>query len=296
MRSCTLSRPTQEYLCPDSHKKCVNVQYPVSPVQWDGGVVLSQALTSTDWLTRHREGSAPWPSGSLLPHCLELGAGTGAVGLSLAACHMVASCTITDIPDMLPHLELNVRKNSRSILSGPFRSPSTSSRGAGASQTHPRFKPMNSDMGRPLPLQQKPSPLQQNQQNHAPASSGLHQQPLEQQRSASERPPGQPRFEVARPPLVIVRSLRWGPPGEDIDALCEERLGKEEEVRQRQQRAVAASSESPPATQSPSQPLQSHPGPPWDLIVGSGGWRRLHCLWQRPYLTFFFSSSAPMQT
>lgn len=38
---------------------------------WDGGVVLSQALTCTDWLQRHR-GGQPWPSGDARPHCLEV--------------------------------------------------------------------------------------------------------------------------------------------------------------------------------------------------------------------------------
>ena len=64
---------------------------------------LSHFLTSTDALERHRRG-APWPSGSHLPNVLELGAGTGAVSLSLLATRRAASATITDLPDLLPHL------------------------------------------------------------------------------------------------------------------------------------------------------------------------------------------------
>lgn len=61
-------------------------------------------------------GSSPlpvaWPSGRLLPSCIELGAGTGAVSLSLLACQCVGSATITDIPDLLPHLRFNVDRNA----------------------------------------------------------------------------------------------------------------------------------------------------------------------------------------
>ncbi|KAG1673976.1 hypothetical protein FOA52_015732 [Chlamydomonas sp. UWO 241] len=86
---------------------------------WDGGVILSHVLTSSDMLSRHMSG-AQWPSRCGRPHCVELGAGTGAVGLSLAACHMVASSTITDIPSMLPHIEANVKRNSDAIRTGPW--------------------------------------------------------------------------------------------------------------------------------------------------------------------------------
>eukprot|EP00798_Chlamydomonas_sp_ICE-L_P022367 gene22367-29469_t len=44
-----------------------------------------------------------------------LGAGTGAVALSLLACRRAKRAAITDIPDMLPHLRLNVDRN-RAVL------------------------------------------------------------------------------------------------------------------------------------------------------------------------------------
>lgn len=44
--------------------------------------------------------------------CLELGAGTGAVSLSLLAAGAVNYALLTDIPDMLPHLQSNVQHNS----------------------------------------------------------------------------------------------------------------------------------------------------------------------------------------
>ena len=50
-----------------------------------------------------------------LPVCLELGAGTGAVSLSLLAAAAVRSALITDIPDMLPHLQQNVAQNSSTL-------------------------------------------------------------------------------------------------------------------------------------------------------------------------------------
>lgn len=44
--------------------------------------------------------------------CLELGAGTGAVSLSVLAAGVVDYAVLTDIPDMLPHLQSNVEHNS----------------------------------------------------------------------------------------------------------------------------------------------------------------------------------------
>lgn len=73
---------------------------------WDGAVVLSQYLTTTDVLRRRS-----YPSGCELPNCLELGAGTGAVSLSLLACGCLSSATVTDIPDVLPFLTHNISLN-----------------------------------------------------------------------------------------------------------------------------------------------------------------------------------------
>lgn len=74
---------------------------------WDGAVVLSQHLTSSGCLSMLQSGSKPVS--------LELGAGTGAVSLSLLAAGVVQRAIVTDIPDMVPHLQANVHHNSRVV-------------------------------------------------------------------------------------------------------------------------------------------------------------------------------------
>lgn len=78
------------------------------------------ALQQQDW---QLQGACPsltppsdpaQPAGAQLPGltCLELGAGTGAVSLCLLAAGVVDCTLLTDIPDMLPHLQSNVEHNS----------------------------------------------------------------------------------------------------------------------------------------------------------------------------------------
>ncbi|GIL82692.1 hypothetical protein Vretimale_8262 [Volvox reticuliferus] len=84
---------------------------------WDGAVVLSHYLTETAILVR--PSNLPYAhSGGSLPTVLELGAGTGAVSLALAASRSAASVTATDLPDLLPHLRLNVGRNSSLLPPG----------------------------------------------------------------------------------------------------------------------------------------------------------------------------------
>lgn len=45
-------------------------------------------------------------------------AGTGAVSLALAACRAATSVTATDLADLIPHLHLNVRRNSAVLPPG----------------------------------------------------------------------------------------------------------------------------------------------------------------------------------
>eukprot|EP00877_Chromochloris_zofingiensis_P003769 jgi/Chrzof1/13393/Cz07g31110.t1 len=80
---------------------------------WDGAIVLAQYLTSSTALQQHT-----YPSGKQKPVCLELGSGTGAVSLCLLAAGVVECAIITDIPDMLPHLALNVERNKQLIQPG----------------------------------------------------------------------------------------------------------------------------------------------------------------------------------
>jgi predicted nicotinamide N-methyase len=77
---------------------------------WDSAVVLSQYLTSTGALAGHA-----YPSGSANPVALELGAGTGAVSLSLLACGCVEHVTATDIPSVLPFIAHNARRNAGAL-------------------------------------------------------------------------------------------------------------------------------------------------------------------------------------
>ncbi|GLC45283.1 hypothetical protein PLESTB_000716800 [Pleodorina starrii] len=84
---------------------------------WDGAVVLSHYLTETSVLVRPAD--LPYAySGGRLPNVLELGAGTGAVSLALAASRAAASVTITDLADLLPHLRLNVARNAALLQPG----------------------------------------------------------------------------------------------------------------------------------------------------------------------------------
>ncbi|GAX80365.1 hypothetical protein CEUSTIGMA_g7804.t1 [Chlamydomonas eustigma] len=213
---------------------------------WDGGVVLSQALTSTGWLTEHRRGR-PWPSGSMRPHCLELGAGTGAVALSLAACHLASSVTITDIQDMIPHMEMNVRRNLEAIRAGPI-----TARSARSPRAFTSAAPGITPPGTPAE-DMKPSasaqPIDDNTTDGRACTNML----------------GPVIAKVPQIPQVYVRSLKWGPPGHDLAALKEEAEKKKSITsrmsQQHQQKYIISSSHNV---------IQNEvPGLPYDVIVGS---------------------------
>lgn len=75
-------------------------------VVWDAALVLLKYLEMTDL----------WFQGNHLlegANVLELGSGTGAVGLTAAA--FGASVVLTDLEELLPLLELNVEKNKKSL-------------------------------------------------------------------------------------------------------------------------------------------------------------------------------------
>ena len=84
-RMCAVPQHPVPYACGSPH--------PTVCVQYLNTLYLMQYLTSSGVL-RDRS----FPSGSQLPHCLELGAGTGAISLSLLACRLCSSATITDLP------------------------------------------------------------------------------------------------------------------------------------------------------------------------------------------------------
>ncbi|MEW5318790.1 MAG: hypothetical protein WDW38_009978 [Sanguina aurantia] len=83
---------------------------------WDGAVVLAQYLTSTDELL-----GKTWRHKASRPTCIELGAGCAAVSLSLAACRRVSAVTITDLPDMVPHLQHNLQRNADLLEDVPIK-------------------------------------------------------------------------------------------------------------------------------------------------------------------------------
>jgi hypothetical protein len=86
---------------------------------WDGAVVLSHLLADTALLEEHRSAWDAAPATmepSPVPvRCLELGAGTGLVSISLLATGRVAHATVTDLPDLLPHLRSNLQRNAAAL-------------------------------------------------------------------------------------------------------------------------------------------------------------------------------------
>ncbi len=74
---------------------------------------MPQYLTATSVLQQRT-----WPCRRQRPIACELGAGTGAVSLSLLASGVVEAAVITDIQDMLPHLRANVARNAAAVDAG----------------------------------------------------------------------------------------------------------------------------------------------------------------------------------
>ncbi|KAL7873194.1 hypothetical protein AOLI_G00122650 [Acnodon oligacanthus] len=79
----------------------------VGCVVWDAAIVLSKYL-ETEQFCR----SQTWSSKKIV----ELGAGTGVVGIMAAS--LGANVTVTDLEDLLPLLELNIRENQTLISTG----------------------------------------------------------------------------------------------------------------------------------------------------------------------------------
>ncbi|XP_036449974.1 protein-lysine methyltransferase METTL21D isoform X2 [Colossoma macropomum] len=79
----------------------------VGCVVWDAAIVLSKYLETEQFCS-----SQTWSSKKVV----ELGAGTGVVGIMAAS--LGANVTVTDLEDLLPLLELNIRENQSLISTG----------------------------------------------------------------------------------------------------------------------------------------------------------------------------------
>ncbi|XP_062605453.1 protein N-lysine methyltransferase METTL21D-like [Saccostrea cucullata] len=86
----------------------------VGCVVWDAALVLSKYMETPDF-----------KNGELLQgkKILELGAGTGCVGL--IAAHLGAEVTITDLPEFVPLIEMNIEKNKSAIKGSARAQPLT---------------------------------------------------------------------------------------------------------------------------------------------------------------------------
>lgn len=90
---------------------------------WDGALLLGRAIASLPPVAlRHSRaaGGTCREAETWRPKALEIGAGTGALGLSVAACGAVASMLLTDMAAVLPLTQANLTKN-RSVLAVPAR-------------------------------------------------------------------------------------------------------------------------------------------------------------------------------
>lgn len=90
-----------------------------------GGKVWDASLALIRWLAQDDDGLAGegtrfqhWVDGK---HVLELGSGTGILGLALAASSSLLSMTMTDLPEVVPLLELNVALNR--VMGGSCAAP-----------------------------------------------------------------------------------------------------------------------------------------------------------------------------
>ncbi|TSO25208.1 Protein-lysine methyltransferase METTL21D [Bagarius yarrelli] len=89
----------------------------VGCVVWDAAIVLSKYL-ETKQFCNSASGSSTWSS----KHVVELGAGTGVVGIMAAS--LGANVTVTDLEDLQPLLELNIRENQELLRTGSITAKS----------------------------------------------------------------------------------------------------------------------------------------------------------------------------
>ncbi|XP_007253849.3 protein-lysine methyltransferase METTL21D [Astyanax mexicanus] len=84
----------------------------VGCVVWDAAIVLCKYLETEQFCPA----PPPAPSAWSCKRVVELGAGTGVVGIMAAS--LGANVTVTDLEDLQPLLELNIKKNQNLIRTG----------------------------------------------------------------------------------------------------------------------------------------------------------------------------------
>jgi hypothetical protein len=95
---------------------------------WDGALALGQYLTSLSPSALHHSSSSGGGGGGgsragadnheERPNCLELGSGTGALGLTVGASGIVRSVVLTDMAAVLPLTRENMRGNRAVLADG----------------------------------------------------------------------------------------------------------------------------------------------------------------------------------
>lgn len=78
---------------------------------WDAGIVLAEHVYNSYIGLQ----SSPSQSSTAACRCLDLGSGTGIVGLSAAASGAFGSVVLSDLPSVVPLLRKNARENSTAI-------------------------------------------------------------------------------------------------------------------------------------------------------------------------------------
>ena len=87
---------------------------------WDGALLLGRAIAALP-LAALAHSVRPAPSEGWRPRCIEIGAGTGALGLSVGAAGALSSLLLTDMPAVLPLTAANLRANRAALAAADVR-------------------------------------------------------------------------------------------------------------------------------------------------------------------------------
>ena len=84
---------------------------------WDAGIVLA-AMVYEQWMLSDgaRRTAEEDATDRSKRRCLDLGSGTGIVGLAAAACGGFSQVVLTDMPSVVPLLEHNVERNRSALM------------------------------------------------------------------------------------------------------------------------------------------------------------------------------------